>query len=54
VNAGDRFIFWSDDVDNGTYGDFDTYDNFGVIKVNSVSGTEASRPLNSRNFPFKI
>lgn len=42
VNAGDRFIFWSDDVDNGTYGDFDTYDNFGVIKVNSVNGTEAN------------
>ncbi len=42
VNAGDRFIFWSDDVDNGTYGDFDTYDNFGVIKVNSINGTEAN------------
>ncbi len=42
VNTGDRFIFWADDVNNGTYGAFDEADNFGVIKVNSASGTEAN------------
>ncbi|GEM_PF-5439982 len=41
VDEGDRFIFWSDDVNSGTYGDFDEEDNFGVIKVNAVNGTEA-------------
>ena len=41
VNAGDRFIFWSDDVNSGTYGSIDSEDNLGVIKVNSVDGYAA-------------
>jgi len=41
VNAGDRFIFWADDVNDGYYGQFDDNDNFGVIKVISINGTAA-------------